>query len=98
MDNIVRNQIKTFKSENLKKKDESTKKQEKEDQIRYGIVLYSFEDEDEFSHHMIGDKSKMDSLMKNHHDNGILGTDVSTKVIGLGIMLTDLGGTESMKF
>jgi len=85
-------------------KDGSTKKQEKGDQIRCGLALCSFKDEDEryidsgSSHHMIGDKSKMESLMKNHHGNDILGTNVSTKVLGLGTVKTDSRGTENMKF
>lgn len=36
--------------------------------------------------------------MKNHHGNGILGTEVSVKVLGPGIVITNLGGIESMKF
>jgi len=47
---------------------------------------------------MTVDKIKMESLMKNHHDNDILGTDVSTKVLRPGTVRTDSGGAESMKF
>jgi len=59
-------------------KDRSTKKKEKKDHIRCGLTVFSFEDEDDSgcSHHMTGDNSKMESLMKNHHGNGILGTNV----------------------
>lgn len=38
------------------------------------------------------------SLMKNHHENDIIGTNVSTKVLGLGTVRTKLGEIESMKF
>ena len=79
---------------------ESTKNQEKEDQIRCDISLFSFEEKDDSgcAHHMTGDKIKMESLMKNHHDNDSLGTDVSTKVLGLGTIRTNSGGIQSMKF
>jgi len=71
-------------------KDGSTNKQEKEEHIRCGLNLYSFEDEDEWyiysgcSYHMTRDKSKMKSLRKNHHGNVILGIHVLAKVIGQG--------------
>jgi len=35
----------------------------------------------------------MKPLMKNHHGNGIIGTEVSTKFLGPGIVRTDLGAT-----
>ena len=47
---------------------------------------------------MTGHKSKMESLIKNHHDNDILGTDASTKFLGPGTVRIDSWGTESMKF
>ena len=40
----------------------------------------------------------MNPPMKNHHGNGILGTDVSAKVLGPGIVRTDSRGTETLKF
>ena len=76
-------------------KDGSTNKQEKEYRITCGLFVYSFEDKDEWyidngcSHHMTGDKSKMKYMMMNHHGNGILGTDVSAKVLGPSTVRTD---------
>lgn len=92
MDHYIQHDKKIDKNTNIRKfeKGVSTNKQEKEEKIRCGLSLYSFEYECEWyidsgcSHHMAGDKSKMESLRKNHHGNVILGTDVSTKVLGHG--------------
>lgn len=69
-------------------RDASTKNQEKEDQIMCGLALCSFEDKDDSgcSHYMTREKSKMESLMKNHHGNGTLGIDASKKFLGLGTL------------
>ena len=60
----------------------------------------SFENEDDSGcdHHMTEGDRKMESLMKNHHGNDIIGIGASTKVLGPGTIRTDSGGTESMKF
>ena len=86
------------------KKYGSTKRKEKYDHIRCGLVVCSFEEKDYWyidsgsSHHMTRYKSKIESLKKNCHDSGILGTDFSTKVIGSNTVRTNLGGTKCMKF
>lgn len=43
-------------------------------------------------HHMDGDKSKMELIMKNHYGNGMLGTYVSAKVLWPGTVRRDSGG------
>jgi len=81
-------------------KDESINNQEKEDKISSSLSLYSFKDKDDSgcAHHMTGDKRIMESMIKNHDDNDILGTDASAKVLGPAIARTDSGGTKCMKF
>lgn len=46
---------------------------------------------------MTRNKSTMESLFKNHHENDVLGTNVSTKVLGPGIFITESRETKSMK-
>lgn len=92
MDHCRQHGKKPNKKTNIKKSKKcgSTNKQEKEELIRCDLSFYSFEDQDEWyiysgcSHHINGDKSKMESLRKNHHGKVILGTNVSTNVLGQG--------------
>eukprot|EP00253_Pinus_taeda_P025650 PITA_25650 len=75
-------------------KDQSTNiyhnNRKEEEHIRCGLSLFSFKEEYEwyidsrFSHHMTGDKSKMESLKKNQYGKVIFGTNVPTKVTRKG--------------
>ena len=63
-------------------------KQKEEEQIKCGLALCSFENEDEWyidngcSHHMSGDKNKFESLKNNKDGTVILGNSAPTKVLG----------------
>lgn len=74
----------------IKGSSQGIKLYKQKEEIRCGLAHCEIKNKDEWyisnecSHHMTGDKSKMESLKKNQDGKVILSNDAPTKVLGKG--------------